>query len=268
VSRAAPAPEHSAVTRARDLLGAAAGALLDLLLPRHCAACARAVETGADDAICGACWARLALLPQPQCARCGHPLDAGPVGRGPAAIRLCRWCDLLPPWVRAVRSVCWVSEGTGGELVHALKYAGWTSVASGMAARMARLPWPEDVVAERAALVPVPLSPVRLRERGFNQSALLAQALAAHWRVPVWPDAVVRVRATRSQTRLTPGERLRNVAGAFGMADAARARLRGAHVVLVDDVVTTSATLNACAAALVDGGARIVSFVTFGRARA
>jgi predicted amidophosphoribosyltransferase len=77
----------------------------------------------------------------------------------------------------------------------------------------------------------------------------------------------VRVRQTETQTRLTPEDRLRNVSGAFRASDDARARLRGAHVVLVDDVITTGATLNACAAALISGGARIVSYVTFGRAR-
>jgi ComF family protein len=115
--------------------------------------------------------------------------------------------------------------------------------------------------------VPVPLARERERERGFNQSALLAHALAPAWHCLVWEDVLVRVRSTRTQTRLTPADRLRNVAGAFRATTAARRRLEGAHVVLVDDVVTTGATLNACAAALVLGGARIVSYVTFGRAR-
>jgi ComF family protein len=169
--------------------------------------------------------------------------------------------------VRAARSVCWVSEGTGGAIVHALKYGAWRAVAPAMAGRMARLDWPRDVVEERAALIPVPLAPARERERGFNQSRLLAAALAERWSVPLGADWLVRTRATRTQTRLTPGERLRNVAGAFRAVPVARRELRGAHVVLVDDVVTTAATMNACAAALVDAGARIVSYVTFGRAR-
>jgi len=137
-----------------------------------------------------------------------------------------------------------------------------------MADRMGRLSWPEDVVAERSALVPVPLSKRRRKERGYNQSERLAVALAKHWALPIVDNALMRARHTQTQTRLTPGERLRNVSGAFQTTDSARRVLRGAHVIVVDDVVTTAATLNACAAALCEGGARIVSFVTFGRAPA
>lgn len=135
-----------------------------------------------------------------------------------------------------------------------------------MARRMARVDWPIDVVEERAALIPVPLSGKRLKQRGYNQSERLATALSARWHLPVMTDALARTRHTETQTRLTPGERLRNVTNAF--VATAPDRIRGAHLVLVDDVVTTAATLNACAAALCAGGARIVSFVTFGRAPA
>ena len=173
---------------------------------------------------------------------------------------------MLPPYVRAVRSVCWVPDGLGGELVHAMKYDGWQALAHGMGLRMARLSWPADVIAERTALVPVPLSPKRESERGFNQSAALAEAMRARLSLDVWNGALVRTHFTQSQTRLTPEERLRNVSGAFRV-NGDPARLRGAHLVLVDDVVTTAATLNACAAALFAGGARIISYVTFGRAR-
>ena len=96
----------------------------------------------------------------------------------------------------------------------------------------------------------------------------IGRPLARAWGVPLWDDLLSRIRTTPSQTRLTPGERLTNVAGAFRVGATGCDRLRGAHVVLVDDVVTTVATLNACAAALVAGGARIVSYATFARARA
>jgi ComF family protein len=180
----------------------------------------------------------------------------------------CQWCAYLPPFVRASRSYCWVSPGTGGKIIHALKYSGWRDVAPAMADRLARMAWPSDVVEERTALVPVPLAASRERERGYNQSALIAWGLASRWVIPVWSDVLERTRVTQTQTELTPGERLSNVAGAFRVRNSARATLRGAHVVLVDDVVTTGATLGACASALFEAGSRIISYVTFGRAAA
>jgi ComF family protein len=228
----------------------------DMLLPGMCVSCQRPANV-ADSLVCSLCWARITPLPSPRCARCDHPV------RGYE----CAWCELLPPYVRAVRSVCWAT-GRALAIVHALKYDGWERVAMGMAIRMSRLAWPDDVVRERAAVVAVPLSSTRKRERGFNQSERIASALAVHWSVPVWNDVLMRGRHTATQTRLTPGERRRNVSGAFCTPPGVRERLRGAHVVIVDDVVTTAATLNACAAALHDGGARIISYVTFGRAPA
>ena len=255
---------HSLGAHAAAMLprvASAGRAFLDLLLPRVCATCASPLGGHEGGVICGRCWSRLALLPLPQCARCGHPL-----GRD-AGRHACQWCACLPPFVRAARSVCFVPGGTGGEIVHALKYHGWEAAADGMADRMARVAWPQDVISERAVVVPVPLSATRLRERGFNQSALLARRVAARWTLPYAAETLVRTRSTSSQTRLTPGERLGNVAGAFRVTDEARESLRGRHVMLIDDVVTTAATLNACAAALFAAGARIVSYVTFGRAR-
>ncbi len=239
----------TALRHARD-------ALLDLALPRCCIVCGRTVGPAKAGVVCGVCWSRLAFLPAPRCDRCGHPMR----------VDRCYWCAQLPPYVRAARSVCWVPGGVGGRVVHALKYDGWTIVAGEMAERMARLAWPSDVVAERAALVPVPLARRRLRERGYNQSLLLARELSARSGIPVWEGCVERARETRTQTRLTPGERLGNVSNAFRVAAIARERLRGTHLVLVDDVVTTGATLDACAAALFEGGTRILSYVTFGRA--
>ena len=232
--------------------------LADLVLPIACASCGRVIDDGEPGIICGRCWARLRFLPAPRCERCGHPTGA----------RRCRWCDNLPPYVRSARSVCWATVDTGQRIVHALKYEGWWRVAAGAAARMARLQWPTDVMEERTVLVPVPLAASRQRQRGYNQSECLARALAPLWKVPVRVDLLMRRRSTETQTRLTPDERVRNVHGAFAAASAAPAALRGAHVMLVDDVVTTAATLNACAAVLHDAGARIISYVTFGRAPA
>jgi ComF family protein len=245
-------PHRSSPIVHRLLAGA-----LDLLLPRQCVACDSSLAADETGVICGACWSRLPRLAAPQCARCGHPVQSD----------ACRLCSVLPPFVRAARSVCWVPHPVASAVVHALKYHEWTAAADGMARRMARLAWPADVVEERAALVPVPLARARERERGFNQSLLLAQALGTHWQTCVWSDVLIRHRATSTQTRLTPTQRSANVLHAFSVPDAARRRVRGMHLVLVDDVLTTGATMNACAHALFDAGARIISYVTFGRAK-
>ena len=135
-----------------------------------------------------------------------------------------------------------------------------------MGRRMARVTLPQDVIEERTSLVPLPLSRLRHRERGYNQAERLSRVMATAWGLPVWDDVLVRTRDTQSQVRLTPSERASNVSGAFAAAPSSATRLRGAHVVLVDDVITTAASLNAAALALADGGARIISYVTFGRA--
>ena len=233
--------------------------LASLLLPVVCVVCEQLTGAGGEhDLVCARCWAGVHHLPHPRCERCGHPATVDDP---------CAWCEALPPYVRAVRSVCWVPGGSGGQLVHAFKYGGWTRVADPMAREMSRTSWPVDVLEERAALIPVPLAPTRLRERGYNQSELLARALGERWRLPVWGDVLVRARSTRTQTKLSAGERITNVHGAFDASPRAARVLRGAHVVIVDDVVTTAATLNACAAVLFGHGARIISYVTYGRAR-
>ena len=152
-------------------------------------------------------------------------------------------------------------------IVHALKYEGWSAVARALGERMSRLSWPLDVRQERKALIPVPLASARKRQRGYNQSALIARVLGERWQLPVWDNALQRTRETSTQTRLTPEERRANVAGSFRVACDA-GELVDAHVVIVDDVVTTAATLNSCAKVLYDAGARIISYVTFGRAHA
>lgn len=229
------------------------------VLPRVCAACEEALDDTDAGIVCGRCWSRVPRLRAPRCVRCGHPQRVGSA---------CAGCALLPAYVRASRSLCWVPDPTASAVLAALKYEGWPAVADEIGARLALLDWPEDVVAERAAVIPVPLAAVKQRARGFNQAERVAVAVARRWGIPVWDDVLVRTRATPSQTRLTPGERLANVHGAFLAPIEHAHRFRGQHLILVDDVLTTGATLNACASALFAAGARTLSYVTFGRARA
>lgn len=173
-----------------------------------------------------------------------------------------------------VRSAVWLDEGAR-PAVHALKYGGFPRIADDLTAAMGSVHPPID---GPSALIPIPLAPKRLRERGYNQSEVLARALARQWRIPVLCDVLVRTRETPTQTALTPDTRLANVAGAFDVRRAAwdvwRRRLQinaardtpHAALVLVDDVFTTGATLAEAARALEQAGAQSIQAVTFARA--
>ncbi|MBN1246741.1 MAG: ComF family protein [Anaerolineae bacterium] len=150
------------------------------------------------------------------------------------------------------------------DAIHALKYRGGRDVAIPLAQRMADY-W-HDVGLRSDLLIPVPLHPQRERQRGYNQSALLAAALAAQVVVPVDMAILYRTRETASQTHLGQHERWDNVRDAFACSDAPDHDLTGMRVMIIDDVATTGATLDACAAALRAQGARSVSAFTLAHA--
>ncbi|HZG43183.1 MAG TPA: phosphoribosyltransferase family protein, partial [Longimicrobium sp.] len=177
----------------------------------------------------------------------------------------CRTCGDWPAAVRMIRSA-YVMGDVPRALVHALKYQGWEAAAGPMSARMARvINWPRDVNDEARLVVAVPTSTARLRERGYNQAALLAAGFAARTGRHAVPELLARTRATATQTALHPGERRANVARAFSVPARQAPRVRGEHVMLVDDVWTTGATALACSEALLEAGARVVSVATFAR---
>ena len=153
--------------------------------------------------------------------------------------------------------------------VHALKYGGWPRIADDLTAVMAQLRPPSN---GPSVLIPIPLATKRLRQRGYNQSEVLARALARQWRIPVLVTLLVRTRETPTQTALTPETRLANVAGAFAVRNAKCGmrnfafRLSSFELILVDDVFTTGATLAEAASALEQAGATRVMGVTFARA--
>ena len=229
-------------------LTAGAVALERWLLPAECLLCQG--PAGADDPlICDLCRRRWRPVTGPGCARCGQP----------AADDLpCRLCAEWPEALQRARSAVWLDAGAK-EAVHALKYSGWWRVTAQLAQAMTGL----ESLTRGIILVPVPLAPKRLATRGYNQAERLASALAARTGLPVGEAALARRRETPTQTALTPEGRRANVAGAFaGMG------VQGRTAVLVDDVLTTGATLGACAEALRAAGAARVEAVTFARARA
>lgn len=180
-------------------------------------------------------------------------------------------CRVCSPWSAALvraRSAVWLDDAARAT-VHALKYEGLSKLAEELAEVTARL---VTRPVTPAVLVPIPLGPRRLRQRGYNQSERLAFTLGRRWDLRVDATLLVRSRDTGSQTALTPAARVANVAGCFtpgprpGVNLPGRAPLPAPTLVLVDDVLTTGATLAEAARALEQGGARAVEAVTFGRA--
>ncbi len=170
------------------------------------------------------------------------------------------------PYLRQARAP-YVMAGNAATIVHALKYGGWSELADEMGARMGRLRFSPDVETEFARVLPVPLSQARMRERGFNQAELLARAVADVRGLPLVVGILERHRHTQRQARLSPPERQTNVSRAFKVVSERRACIDGRHLLLVDDVLTTAATVLDCVRALCSSGARAVSVVTFARAR-
>lgn len=221
------------------------GVLAALVAPQ-CAVCDGLLDHPLDGAVCAACWARVPRFVPPLCARCGDPLT-------PAYQRaeVCACCSVDLGPIVAARALG-PFEGTLADLIHACKYGRRPSIASGLGRRMRDLgaTWRESI----DVVVPVPLHPRRERERGFNQALLVAAALG-----PPVCDALTRRRHTSPQAAQSGAARRANVREAFITARSA-AQVRGCVVALVDDVLTTGATLSAAAEALTQARpARIVA---------
>jgi ComF family protein len=235
---------------ARSLLRRA----VDLALPPLCPACREPVV---GQALCADCWSQLNFIARPYCERLGIPFAYDP---GPGVLSMQAIAD--PPAYGRARAAVRYDE-IARKLVHALKYGDRLELAPTPGGWMAQAG--RELLAEADAIVPVPLHWRRLWWRRFNQSALLAQAIAARSDVAVLPDALRRVKPTSQQVGLTRAQRAENIQGAFRVPASGRAAIAGRRLVLVDDVLTTGATVEGCARALLRAGAAEVDVLTFGR---
>lgn len=230
-----------------------ADAALTVLLAPACGACARPLEFPTRGPVCAACWAAVIPITPPVCDSCGDPLPSWRLV-SPVQNR-CAVCRRTPGRVSHGRAIG-PYEGSLRAIVHALKYDRRPSLARPLAALMRA--HGADILDGADVCVPVPLHRARQRSRGFNQAAELAR----HLGLPVLP-ALRRTRRTPSQIDLPADQRYANVRGAF--VPARGIPVRGLVAVLVDDVSTTGATLDACAHVLLEAGAREVRALTAAR---
>ena len=242
----------------RSVLVHLARAGLDLALPPRCLTCD--VVVAGPGQMCAACFNATAFITEPCCIRCGMPFrHAGQAGRA-------RECDACaqdpPPWQQGRAALRYDDQAR--RIILPLKHGDRVDLAASLAAHMARAG--ATLLREADLLVPVPLHRRRLFVRRYNQSALLARALARVSGRAVAVDALVRTRPTASMAGKTRRERAAIVAGAFAVRPERAAQVVGRRLVLVDDVLTTGATARACTAALLAAGAARVDLVVAARA--
>src|ERR1700730_7306602 len=242
------------VKRAAEAVRAVLRVTLDLALPPLCPACREAVE---GRGLCPACWAKLSSITRPYCERLGIPLVYDP---GPGILSMEAIAD--PPAYRRARAAVRFDD-ISRALVHGLKYGDRLELAPMMGRWISHAG--RELLAEADALVPVPLHWRRLWARRFNQSAVLAAAIAADSGVPVAAAALKRVKPTAQQVGLSRPERATNVQGAFRVPDEGKAAVAGRRRALVDDVRTSGATVDGCARALIRAGAANVDVLIFAR---
>lgn len=238
-----------------ELLRTVAHKLADVVLPPLCLACRAPVQ--GHGGVCGACWREIDFIEAPRCDRLGVPL---PFPAGDTIVSAAALAE--PPQYGRARAVARY-DGTLRKLVHGLKYRDRHEGIELFARWMCHSG--ADVLRDADWLVPVPLARMRLWQRRFNQAALLASAIARVTHVPDAPFVLQRTRRTATQVGLSVEQRRRNVAGAFSVPEGRRAEIAGKNLVLVDDVITTGATANACARALLRAGAGRVDVLALGR---
>jgi len=242
----------------RNLFKQVLRSALDALLPPQCLACGEIV--GEPGTLCGPCWAALNFVAAPLCRTCGRPFEVAADEGAQDAV--CGGCIARPPAFAAARAAL-LYDDASRRLVLGFKRADRTHAVPAFARWMARAG--ASLLAEADIVTPVPLHWSRLLARRYNQAALLANALAGLAGKRALPDLLRRRRRTPTQGGLGRSARFRNVAGAFEIVARHRAKIVDKHSLLIDDVLTTGATVEACAKALLRAGASNVSVLTLAR---
>ncbi|MGE3537404.1 MAG: ComF family protein [Candidatus Tectimicrobiota bacterium] len=235
--------------------------VLDFVLPPSCLVCAVSTSREPLPWICQLCWQSIQYITPPWCSQCGQPLAAPPEGIASATHR-CGACVLAPPRYTRARAVGHY-QGALRELIHAMKYRGVYSLVRPLGALLLQHFATHWEAVRPDMLVPVPLHRSKLRSREFDQALALARQLGRGLEIPVRADLLTRQRPTLSQVGLSAAERRRNIRGAFLVRHPQACA--GKTLLLIDDVYTTGATAQECAACLHQAGATRVDVYTVAR---
>jgi ComF family protein len=254
VDATTPQTRPGRLGRVAGVVRAAFGLAADVALPPLCPVCREAVGSAG---LCPVCWSKLSFIAPPYCERLGIPFPYDP---GPGVLSMEAIAD-PPAYQRARATVRY--DDVARALVHALKYGDRLDLAPTMGRWMTNAG--RELTGTADAIVPVPLHWRRQWARRFNQSALLAEIVSKATGVPVAHAALKRVKATLQQVGLSQAERATNVQGAFRVPANGRAAVEGKKLVLVDDVLTSGATVDACARALLRARAASVDVLVFAR---
>lgn len=231
---------------------------LTIALPHQCACCFIPTELAGQ--LCHACFGKFDFISDPACDRCGVPLG----GQMPACTTsVCANCVLSPPFYDHARA-SFQYNSQSRALVLSFKYADCQELANTLAMRMVVAG--KGVLDSAEMLVPVPLHRLRLLRRRYNQAAVLSEALSRACNIPACSDALIRRRFGDSLGHKSPEERSLTVQGAFGVNPKYSALLKGVRVLLIDDVLTSGATVNACAHMIRSAGAKSVDVLVAARA--
>ena len=250
-------PWSTLFSRRRLAIGAKAAArqVVDAILPPRCLACPEPVDT--QGLLCSGCWSAFDFIARPFCARCGYPFD---YEQGEAA--LCAACAGRPPAFATARAL-FRYRRESRDMILDFKHGDRLEAGPALGRLLAALA--EGQIDRQAVVTPVPLHRSRLFARRYNQSAILARAVATVGQGDYCADALERIRPTPSQAGRNRRQRFRNVAAAFRVRERRQERVSGRPVWLIDDVMTTGATLESCARSLLRGGARAVHCLTLAR---
>ena len=229
---------------------------LNLLYPLHCPTCMKALEASNEFGVCDYCLSRIVLTPKPYCASCGRSLQS------PGA--QCAECRKTKNHFARAYAVC-LYDGVLKELIHTFKYEGRLSLSKILVKLAVDFIRNNTGTAGHIDLVTfVPLHKKRLMTRGFNQSEILASGVARGLGIP-FAATLEKTLVTRHQNELARSDRLVNLKGAFRVTDGALAKIKGLRILLIDDVMTTGATVNECARELIEAGAAEVRCLTLAR---